>query len=237
MADLTEEGTALIFNTPNRATSLPGYLKMGWQVVAEWPVYVRVLRPLGMLRGLLRPGRDVGQSLAFEDQEILSWERFASQYRSQIAALIAASEEERAIVGYRTPRDLAYLEWRYGRHPSLHYGVYPLVESGTLAGFAVVRERPRRGWQEAIMADLYVRRASGDLGRRLLTGLCRALKSDYLLAHFQRGTAEHAMLRRVGFFRVPGRGLLMVARPLNPLPHDPLKSANWDLCLGDLEVF
>ena len=51
-------GTAdLVFNTPN-SNSLPGYLKMGWQRVAEVPIQVRPVRPLHFLRGI-RSAREV----------------------------------------------------------------------------------------------------------------------------------------------------------------------------------
>ena len=54
------EGIRFVFNTPNEK-SLPGYLKMGWQVVSVWPMRLKVRRPdrllLAGLRGDLRSGR------------------------------------------------------------------------------------------------------------------------------------------------------------------------------------
>src|SRR5262249_8542580 len=52
--ELREEGIALIFNTPN-ASSLPGYVKMGWSLVgrlsaAVMPTHVGSLRALATAR-------------------------------------------------------------------------------------------------------------------------------------------------------------------------------------------
>ena len=47
--DLAKQGAAFVFNTPNE-NSRPGYLKMGWSIVANWPLYVRPAGPLALLR-------------------------------------------------------------------------------------------------------------------------------------------------------------------------------------------
>jgi len=49
-----DEGVDLIFNTPNQQ-SLPGYVKLGWSYVGRPPMLVRVLRPLRVARGDVRP--------------------------------------------------------------------------------------------------------------------------------------------------------------------------------------
>ena len=48
LEDLRHEAD-LVFNTPNEK-SLPGYLKMGWQVVGQVPIRVRIRRPIRFLR-------------------------------------------------------------------------------------------------------------------------------------------------------------------------------------------
>jgi len=47
--ELRAEGVDFVFNTPNDQ-SRPGYLKMGWQVVGQIPVAVRVRNPLAARR-------------------------------------------------------------------------------------------------------------------------------------------------------------------------------------------
>ena len=44
---MREEGVDFLFNTPN-SQSLPGYLKMGWQVVGKVPAAFRVRTPLSL---------------------------------------------------------------------------------------------------------------------------------------------------------------------------------------------
>jgi hypothetical protein len=57
------------------------------------------------------------------------------------------------------------------------------------------------------------------------------------VAHFGRGTLEGALLRQDRFVRLPVRGILFVARPRQMLGPEALAAGNWDLSLGDLEVF
>src|SRR2546425_1227972 len=47
--ELTREGLHFIFNTPNDQ-SLPGYLKMGWQIVGKLPVSARPRAPATVAR-------------------------------------------------------------------------------------------------------------------------------------------------------------------------------------------
>jgi hypothetical protein len=62
LATCEAEGVALVFNTPNDS-SRPGYLKMGWEVVTVWPVWLRARRPdrlaMAGLRRDLRSGAGV----------------------------------------------------------------------------------------------------------------------------------------------------------------------------------
>jgi GNAT superfamily N-acetyltransferase len=240
VADLDKEGLHLIFNTPNRDTSLPGYLKMGWQVVTNWPVYVKPLKPARVLLQMLRLTPQKKAQMLFEScfgERIVTWEAFEASQRRALPALISAAEESRPVKGLRTVRDLPYLHWRYGQHPHIHYGVYALEDTEGLAGFAVMRPNTRRGLQEVVLTELVLRDADVALGRRLLKQLLREVRGDYLVTLFVSGTLEHEVVKRTGFIRVPRQGILFAVRLMNPFQQDPLDPANWDLCLGDLDLF
>ena len=237
--DLTNEGVHFIFNTPNRR-SLPGYLKLGWQIVAAWPLYAKLLRPgrMGLRRlGLGRGAPPAGQFEAFFGPDILPWSVFVERYGQAIEPLVDSWEAERNRVGLRTPRPLDYLQWRYGRHPHQTYGVCPSETSAGLAGFGVVRPNVRYGWQEIVLTDIFLAEPSPQAGRSLLNKLAGQTKGDYLVAHFAEKTLERSLLKRSGFFRLPRQGLTFTVRALNlPWP-DVVDPRNWDLTLGDLEVF
>jgi GNAT superfamily N-acetyltransferase len=241
VADLEQAGVHLIFNTPNQ-NSRPGYLKLGWQVVEKWPLFIKILRPIQMLSTLLRRRIAIPPATQFEqyfNQDIVPWAIFVSRYREVIPAVVSAWETNRCQVGLRTPRDLTYLQWRYGQHPHINYGVYALERGKELAGFAILRANLRYGCREIVLTEIFLREPSLNLGKLLLKNLYKQLKGDYMVAHFAQGTLERDMLRRTGFVQAPLQGIIFTVRPLNPLPQDTnaLDPIAWDLALGDLEIF
>ncbi len=242
IADLTADGTRLIFNTPN-AYSLPGYLKMGWQAVDSRPIYLRPLRPLRMALRRVRPvAPNAGKMDEFFDEEaILPWTEFVKRHAAQAFELAETWEQRRRPAGLRTERSQAYYSWRYGRHPHVTYWVCPVWMPGQansiLAGFAVLRPNVRAGWQEAVLCEMALAEPARELGRRLARRLIAHTRADYIAAHFARGTTELESLQRTGFFRLPKRGMTFAVRPLAELPVDPAAPAAWDMTLGDLEIF
>lgn len=237
--DLSTEGVACIFNTPNQK-SLPGYLKMGWQVAAQWPLYIKPLRPLRMAWRRLQPqaaARTWPFSAYFGDK-ILTWPAFVAAYGDQLPPFLATSEGARRQVGLRTPRTLAYLDWRYGQHPTVQYGVYAeTTTANQLVGFAILRPNVRYGWQEIVLTELCLAEPDGATGRRLLRNLTRQLRGDYVIAHFAEATAERQLLRQSGFLRLPRQQMTFTVRPLQPGLEWLSQPAQWDLTLGDLEIF
>ena len=162
IAELKQTGVDFIYNTPN-SKSLPGYLKMGWQRVARWPLYLKPLRPWGMVGHWLWPQAEAA-TLPFADyfgSGILSWPAFVQSYGEQATALLGAWETQRESVGLRTPRTLAYFAWRYGQHPTIRYGVYvAIAPSGQLTGFAILRPNLRYGWREVVLTELCLQPAT-----------------------------------------------------------------------------
>lgn len=239
---LAQEGTDLIFNTPNQK-SLPGYLSLGWQPVLHAPLYLRPLRPLRIARRL------VGQRLLGEaapapeaagaDQGCgpVTWTAFRRRFGEEIDRLTASWETARFRRGVRTMRSPGYLDWRYGAHPQVEYLVCPLVErpAERLVGYAVWRPNVRGGLQEAVLVEMALAEPDASLGRRLIEKVAQQACSDYLICHFADGAFEQRMVSATGFWRIPGRTMTVVARGLGDegLP----ARLQWDLTLGDLEVF
>lgn len=239
IAELGQAGVAFIYNTPNQK-SLPGYLKMGWQTVAHWPLYLKLLRPLRMVWRRLHSPLEAS-SWNFGDyfgSGILAWPVFLAAYSSQLPDLLAAGEATRPQVGLRTPRTIEYLDWRYGQHPTVQYGVCALTEaSGRLQGFAILRPNVRYGWQEIVLTELCLEPATVTAGAWLIRQITRQVRGDYLIAHFADQTLEQQLLRRHGFFRIPRQSIVFTVRPLQTGLDQLLQPAQWDLTLGDLEIF
>ncbi|MEZ4617179.1 MAG: GNAT family N-acetyltransferase [Caldilineaceae bacterium] len=239
IAELREDGVDLIFNTPNQK-SLPGYLKLGWQQVTRWPLYLKPLRPLRMaarrMAAAAVPSPD--RFDAYFDDQILRWPSFIARYGDQVEEVLAANDQRRLPVGLRTPRSIDYLAWRYGQHPAVQYGIFAETDSqGRLSGFAVLRPNVRYGWQEVVLTELLLAEPVVRQGGRLLRNLGYHLRGDYLIAHFAEGTVAHTSLRRSGFWRVPRQGMIFTVYPLQPDREVLVQPSRWDLALGDLELF
>ena len=178
-----------------------------------------------------------GQFEAYFGPAVVPWPVFVERYGPTLPDLVVTWEKQRHQVGCRTPRDLDYLQWRYGQHPHLTYGVYALENSEGLAGFAILRPNLRYGWQEVVLTDIFLAKPTLEQGRLLLKNLRKQVKGDYLVAYFAEETIEKTLLSRTGFVKIPKRGMTFTVRPLNPLPQNLSEPAAWDLTLGDLEIF
>jgi GNAT superfamily N-acetyltransferase len=217
----------LVFNTPN-AKSGPGYLKMGWSEVGRVPVMVRVRRPLRVLAKGWPGAAPTGPSTVEAPPAATVLER-----GGEVAALLG---REPVAPGLATPRDLAYLRWRYGTAPLLDYRAVTEERGGELAGLAVFRVRRRgRLWESTIGEVL----AGGDrrTAARLLGRVAAAARVDHLTLHAPRRSLVARAAARAGFLPAPG-GIRLVVNPRGPdLRPDPAALGGWSLSLGDLEVF
>ncbi len=240
MNDLTAEGAQFVFNTPNEK-SLPGYLKMGWSIVSEWPMYLRVLHPARFLLKATLNRKSAAAILPpwnrFFKKGILSWSSFRALYGNDVDKIVDRWENGRTRTGYRTKRTLSYIDWRYGHHPSVTYGVFPVEDAKGLAAFATLRPNIRYGAREIVLTELFLREADTGLAWQLMKGLTKNLKADYIIGHFSEGSYEKMMLKHSHFYRMPWRGMTYTVRILNDSSPDPRKAATWDLTLGDLEIF
>ena len=236
---LEEEGVAFVFNTPNRF-SRPGYLKMGWELAGRPTLWVRPLRPLRLLRTLVRlkvgkgePSR--GGALRIEGFT----EAVQALARPNLDAFLARlpPEPDRC---YTTPRSAAYLRWRYSQIPGYDY--YALADiDGEEGALVVFRGRWRSGLREISLSEVLVTptRQGRCKGRTLLRRLAREAEADYLVATGARGTLERGVLARSGFLPVPRAGLYFTVRELDRPSGtpDPLRLSNWQFSIGDLEIF
>jgi GNAT superfamily N-acetyltransferase len=238
LLDLVDDQVDLIFNTPN-AKSGPGYLKLGWREVGRVPVEVRARRPLRLLGQLAGSagGRgsggaaDAGHAPPPADAAPVA---DVLQRSGEVHRLL--EQGAAAPAGLHTPRDLAYLRWRYGAAPLLGYRAVVDEDGGRLTGLAIFRVRPRGRLWESTVAEVL---DGGDpaVARRLLRGVVAAAPVDHLTLHAPPGSRLAGASRRSGYLPSPA-GIRLMVKPLDPgiLP-DPTQLGAWSLSLGDLEVF
>jgi len=216
------EGVAMVFNTPNDR-SRPGYLKMGWQVVAAWPLWVRPRRPDRLAGAALRHDLRAGAGVA-------------PPPTSSLIPAGQALSAERAPRGLEpealhTARSLEYLRWRYAEGPL----PYHVLSRGGATVIARLRSRGRL--REVVVCEaLASDGARADL-RELLRILPREAGADHAVAHIGAGWPGRDELRRDGYIRLPRAGITFTVRPVSPSEPDPLRATSWSLTLGDLEVF
>jgi GNAT superfamily N-acetyltransferase len=222
----------LVFNTPNEK-SLPGYLKMGWGIVGTVPISLRVRRPVRFARGL-GSIRAAAQGGATADLDLPEASAVLRDLPGLPALLHRAEGAEGRIA---TPRDAAFLDWRYGRAPLLGYRALVEGDPDDPSGLAIFRVRARGTLMETTIADLIVGPGDGHTARSLLRRVVRSAPVDHVTAHLVRGSTAARAGSEVGFIRSK-RGMVLVVNPLREgLRPDPTALASWGVTLGDLEVF
>lgn len=238
--ELRKDKIPFIFNTPNQ-NSLPGYLKLGWKIAAKFSIYCRIISPIKFILKSIFFNKNAStpklNEIDFFKVKIDSWEEFENRFGSQIEELINKWEQNRKGCGFRTLRSLSYFKWRYAEHPYVGYKVYSMPDEFGLAGFIVLRPNYRRGQREILLTELYLREPSSLLAKKLFKGLKNNLKAEYLVAHFADATLEKRMLLRAGFFCFPLRKFIFTVKSLFEISPNISLRKNWDLSLGDLEVF
>jgi GNAT superfamily N-acetyltransferase len=207
-----------VFNTPNDQ-SRPGYLKMGWQVVGRLPTAVR---PTGV-RGAAR--------IATARVPAERWSAASTAGEAAIglladdAALGKLLDSLPEPVALRTRLSPAFLRWRYGT-PLLAYRAIA-APGGVQDGLAIFRIRRRGDAREAALSDVIA--AGGDRGGEaaLTRAVTRAADADYVLR------LGGGLVAPGGLVRLPGQGPILTWRALR----SPTPPAEWDLSLGDIELF
>jgi len=223
----------LVFNTPNEK-SLPGYLKMGWQIAGNVPVRVRVRRPFRFVRRIRSLHEEIDVPLEKPPISAATAADVLAGEGSLPDLLLRTSSPDRRLA---TQRDLEYLRWRYGAAPLLDYRVVEESSNGRLNGVAIFRVRPRGRLWESTIAEVLV--APGDRGTaaKLLASVRDACPVDHLTCFFPADAAAARAARWHGYLRVPF-GMTLAVNPLSPgSDPDPRHLSSWALSLGDLEVF
>ena len=204
-----------VFNTPNEK-SLPGYLKMGWRVVGQVPVRVKVRRPIRFAMRA-RSWKSTTEPVALPTST------------APLASALLTDDVDGLLQDHggrlepiSTPRDTTYLRWRYGRAPLLGYRAVEAREHGRLEALSIFRIRPRGELVECTVAETIVRAENARAGARVLRRAGSSAAIDHLTCSFPAGTAANRAALRAGSVRVP-RGMTLVVNTLGHRidPHPP----------------
>jgi hypothetical protein len=168
--ELTAEGVAAIFNTPN-GKSLPGYLKLGWTEVGRVPVRVLPQR-VGAI-GLLSAARSATASKWGEPTHVGLDPAAVLDDGPAVDRLLASLPPPS---GLATPRTALLLRWRFGFRP-LHYRA-ALLGTSVEDGLTFFRLRRRGPLRELCLCDALVPAGSGLALARVVRRLARATAAD-----------------------------------------------------------
>lgn len=220
---IATEGVEFVFNTPNHRSG-PGYVKMGWETVADTvPLAIRV-RPTRLHRSArartagdrwgapCRLGQPAG---SFLEQTAL------------VEDLLAAAPSPRPGV-LATDRSARYLRWRYGGLARLGYRVWPVADDPA-EGVLVFRLRRRGAARELDVVEPLVPAGAERVAGRAAVRLLRAADADHLVSLPSDGVPVP------GAVPVRRLGPTLVWRAVTSHDRPPL--ADWALTLGDLELF
>lgn len=229
----------VVFNTPNDKSG-PGYLSMGWQTVGVLPVAIRVVNPFRFAMNAAsaaaaRRGTQAGRATEPASRTLacpLPPAAEAFDDEAGLAELLADSVPREAL---HTPVTMEYLRWRYAPESRLDYRCIRVERHGRLVGLAFARPRRRGRLSELMLSQVIVRPGDTAAARAVLRA-AGSSGSDHVVAHVGEG-GQGLPGRSAGYLTVPRWGIRLVANPCRPLPVDPLRLSNWDLSLGDLEVF
>ena len=237
---LKQRGTPFIFNTPN-PTSLAGYLKLGWQLVTDWPLYFQIQNPGFFDRrketGPKQPSGGIPRWDEIFSKEIIPARFFFESAEDDLTLFLSQTGKDRSSGAYRTPRTLGYLRWRYGQHPHVPYGISTVKTKDRLLGFAIIRPNSRHGLKEGVVTEIFLAEQNTELAHDLLGQVAQNVHADYLVGHFNEGTLERDALLVSGYQPLSGQTVSFTVHPLNPCEPSPTAAASWDLSMGDLEIF
>ena len=218
------------FGLPNEMSTSQG-VRMGWQPVGRLPVWVRVRRPLRVLKRA-RALKSQGRSLAVPSVDAPT----ATQVFADPAGVVGLLSQSRANgPRYATDSDVDYLRWRY--EPLLgDYRAVTEYDGGALIGLAIFDMRQRGELWEGSVCELFVRPGDHRTARRLLRQVAGAGPLDYLAAVPPANSDLARTLARAGFVPSPVGGRSIGITPYHDgLAPDPLRRDSWSLSFGDLE--
>jgi hypothetical protein len=220
----------LVFNTPN-PDSLRGYLKLGWQVVGQVPISVRVCRPASFVAWRLRRSKP-----AVPDRPSVQAPTATEVLRDgkSVARLVDRSE----VPDWRfsTVTTMDHLRWRYADAPLLGYHAVREERDGELIGLAFFRLRPEGSLWGLSIAQVIVLPDDVGTARKLLAAARRAADVAYIATSLPAGSAAARASRSRMSVPSPRKPTLVV-NALTELRPDPTQLSSWALSAADVEVF
>ena len=240
-----ESGVHMVWGFPNNR-SLPGFVsRLGWKVMAQYPLRVAPLRPLRMLQPYCRCIPAHIQSPA----NVSVLRPFRIGLGLELHPVFNFSAETDVIWNRHKPfsriiqiRDRRYLEWRYHEVPEFGYMVFVIRHHDCPAGYLVMRFLNLEGQYFGALMDIFPLPVIDNRITREILGFVRRFchMNDAGFATFLLPEQFRNFLWRIGAITVPHR---LTPRPWRlgcrftsdspiafALPND------WHITYGDTDI-
>ena len=157
-----EEGV-LAFTYPNN-NSIKAYRQWKeWFLLAELPLYIRLVPPYGaVFTRLLRTNKPEVHGITVERVDAFD------------EGIEALWQNNKHLYNFIIPREREYLTWRYVERPDVRYHIYKAVTQGKTVGFLVARTRMMFGLHLGLIVDFFVENSE----RTILAALIEKASAD-----------------------------------------------------------
>ncbi len=226
---------------PIRKAVMPGFMRMGWDIVFEMPLYIRFLKlnsllkskKLSLLAPILNPflsaynfvskkrdnhGIRIGVFDQFKKLE--GYEEFINSYNSKISNTLI--------------KDTSFCNWRYGS-PSANYLFFCAYKDNHLIGFVSARHINREGVPSYGILDFMS--INDDCLSNLHNALAKHAKSnkmEAIMMMMSKTSAKNYSLFPNGFLKSPYKFHLIIKTLSDKLTNDELfKENSWHLMFVD----
>lgn len=201
-----------IFNFPN-ANSWPGNLKAGWHFLGRVPWYVRIIKPITLIRDYGKEGRSA--SLAVPERY-----RVTETMLDWLEGAVAGDRR-----GLSLTRPTGYWRWRFLKRPSRQYGLV-CMETNCKSFAVFTLSRKASGLIELVVVDLIATRETLSPLLRVVLGCGREVGAAFVAMMNPQAFSAGTFYRH-GF--VPVREKNLVYLPVNPdLPREIGEIREWD---------
>ncbi len=227
MKELSRSGVDFCLAFPNQL-SLPGFLKMGWKIIATIPLLVKPLI-LPVLSCKKKEGR-VAVSEADEFDE-----RFDTLFKDSTKKIPTA-----------VIRDRKYLNWRYRMKPAVKYRLLIAQNDKELLGYIVLRIRNIFAFRTGLIMDFLVKDGSPEILGTLLEKAIDYLRKEGActsIAILVKDSFYFSLFKNLGFMRLSERfnprRFTLVGKLINSEIDREFfyDYRNWFITLGDWDVF
>lgn len=208
------EPSSFIFNTPNKQ-SMPGYLKMGWQVLGKAPVYVRPV---------------IFQKKFQQD----AWTHYQQQLHN--FSHVKGSETYNGTSLIHVPKSADYLNWRYGAYPVPDYAL-DIVKDGNSELYFFFKIKEHKHFRELRVCDVWCRdKKDWNFIAAHATKLAKSIGCTVSSIMPEPGHGINIL--RNGYFSIKLLANIITVKNINSNRFDVNSDfKNWSFRMGDLELF